>query len=161
MNRILLIVLALLVVALPVVYITVARVTVMYSTGDGTRNEAILLLGDTTIVRAEISDSDIERERGLSGRDRLGETEGMLFLFDQPGRPVFWMKEMNFPIDIIWINGEMVVAVDQNIPSPSPGDGELPVFRAETDVDRVLEVNAGFVDDHGVSVGDRLDIRLP
>ena len=42
--------------------------------------------------------------RGLSGRDKLGDHQGMLFVFDADGRHSFWMKDMKFALDILWLD---------------------------------------------------------
>ena len=60
-------------------------------------------------VRVDLAISPEAQERGLSGRAGLADGEGMLFVFAQPGRKMFWMRKMNFPIDIIWIAEDMQV----------------------------------------------------
>ncbi|MBU1999321.1 MAG: DUF192 domain-containing protein, partial [Candidatus Omnitrophica bacterium] len=68
-------------------------------------------------VQVEVVDSPEDRSRGLMFRDKLGEKEGMLFIFDERGRHNFWMKNMQFPIDIIWINQDKVIVdIRKNIP---------------------------------------------
>jgi len=96
------------------------------------------------IIVAEVVSKAKEREQGLSGREVLGINEGMLFLFDEPGNYGFWMKGMKFPIDIIWISGNEIVGVEENIP-PQPGaaDSELTVYYPPGPVNKVLEVKAG------------------
>src|SRR5437016_1262720 len=53
----------------------------------------------------EIADTMMSKMRGLSGRDALSENNGMLFIFNGTSSSGFWMKDMKFPIDIIWIRG--------------------------------------------------------
>lgn len=86
-----------------------------------------------------------ERRLGLSNRDSLGDNEGMLFIFDAPGFYNFWMKEMKFDIDIVWISGDRVVSVSQG-----KYKNEFDILRPSEKVDRVLEVNAG----SGIKKGD-------
>ena len=62
-----------------------------------------------TIFSVEVASTTIEQARGLSGRAGLKNNEGMLFLFNSAGVQNFWMKDMNFPIDIIWIGGGKVL----------------------------------------------------
>src|SRR3989338_8783915 len=54
-------------------------------------------------VEVEVADTQEEQELGLSGRKNLKENEGILFVFDAPGKYGFWMKDMNFSIDMIWL----------------------------------------------------------
>lgn len=113
---------------------------------------------DDTKIIVEIADSPVERARGLSGREEIQESFGMLFLFPEPDVYSFWMPDMNFAIDIIWIQDDMVIDVDEEV---SP-EGTLPLARYVPDepVNRVLEVRAGFVQRHKIDIGERLDIRL-
>lgn len=108
-------------------------------------------------IELEIADTDAARARGLSGRLKLGENEGMLFVFDQPGHYGFWMKEMNFPIDIIWIDEErQVVGIEHKVPPESFPQ----VFYPREAVKYVLEVNAGFAAAHGLTEGFPLSLAF-
>lgn len=96
-------------------------------------------------ILANIAKTQKTRETGLSGRTELSVNEGMLFIFDEPGRYGFWMKGMNLPIDIIWINGERIVGIQERVQNPVPGtpDSELSVYFPPEDIDKVLEVASG------------------
>jgi uncharacterized membrane protein (UPF0127 family) len=112
---------------------------------------------DQTLMEVEVADSVQERTRGLSGHAPLGPEEGMLFLFDDKKIAGIWMKDMLFSIDLIWLDGNMVVDLHSNLPLEDPVST---IYRPEVPVDRVLEIPAGFIEEHGVIVGDRLDITL-
>ncbi len=94
-------------------------------------------IGEITYV-LEIAATDLERARGLGGRDSLCETCGMLFVFGQPGWHAFWMKDMRFPIDIVWMLGDRVVFVARDA-SPDLEGTLDPAVSA----DRVIELPAG------------------
>lgn len=116
--------------------------------------QAVVRVGEHEF-RVEIADTPDREARGLSGRASLGEDEGMFFIFAVPGTYGFWMKEMNFPIDIIWIAGGRVAGfVEQAQPEPGKPLPELAVYYPPEDVDRVLEVNAGTVARYGIKAGD-------
>ncbi|MBI4034073.1 MAG: DUF192 domain-containing protein [Candidatus Brennerbacteria bacterium] len=112
------------------------------------------------IIVAEVVSGAKEREQGLSGRSELGINEGMLFLFDDPGVYGFWMKGMNFPLDIIWIAGTEVVGVEENVP-PEPGvsENQLKVYYPPEPVNKVLEVKAGRARLLRAKAGDEVKIR--
>lgn len=112
---------------------------------------------DTVTVSAEVADEVLERAKGLSGREGLGEKEGMLFKFDEYGFYYFWMKDMLFPIDMIWIRDNKVVDVTHNAPFPV-GDEQPASFSPQEIVNYVLEVNAGFAREHGIQEGDMVTI---
>jgi uncharacterized protein len=105
-----------------------------------------------TKVRAEVAGDAAARRRGLSGRARLADGRGMLFVFPSRGPRTFWMKGMRFPLDILWINRGRVKGIARDVPVPR---GSLPVYPSGGPVDRVLEVPAGWSARHGVSPGDR------
>src|SRR3989344_7098066 len=93
-------------------------------------------------IKVEIADTDAKRSHGLSDRQSLSENTGMLFIFPQSGIYPFWMKDMHFPLDFIWISQKKVVDVAENVPNPkNPGD-HLPLYSSREPIDMVLEVNA-------------------
>ncbi|MFA6354400.1 MAG: DUF192 domain-containing protein [Candidatus Paceibacterota bacterium] len=102
----------------------------------------------------EMADTTLSRMKGLSGRDGLVENEGMFFVFDSPANQGFWMKDMKFPIDIIWIkDGKIVGFVENAQPEPGKTVFGLKIYNSSEPVDRVLEVNAGTVAKYGFEVG--------
>ena len=116
--------------------------------------EKELTIGDVKI-QIEVARTPEEKNQGLSGRQSLAEGSGMLFIFEENSRPNFWMKDMRFAIDIIWINDGKVVQIDRAIPPPEPGtkDGDLELYRSNQPIDFVLEVPSGFSDKNQIEVG--------
>jgi uncharacterized membrane protein (UPF0127 family) len=104
-------------------------------------------------LELEIAATPAERERGLGYRDSLAPDGGMLFSFSSPGKHGFWMKGMRFPLDIIYLRGTEIVETKENV---QPSSFPVPFFPS-VDVDAVVEVNAGWVKNHGVKLGDTLD----
>ncbi|MBU2052024.1 DUF192 domain-containing protein, partial [Patescibacteria group bacterium] len=86
-----------------------------------------------------------------SGRQQLAANAGMLFEFNQTGHHPFWMKGMNFPLDFIWISGDEVVAVTEAVPVTQME------IKPPQPIDKVLEVNSGFVARYKIKVGDKLE----
>ena len=110
----------------------------------------------------EVADDAVERSRGLSGREPLPEDGGMLFVYQEPLVPGFWMRQMRFPLDFVWIGEDCeVVDVTPDVPAPGSGtpDSELTVYRPGTPVLYNLEVNAGTAERHGIEVGDPVRFR--
>lgn len=100
-----------------------------------------------------------EQVLGLSGRAELTAGSGMLFVWDGESRRSFWMPDMNFPLDIVWIDGDCaVVAITREAPPQRPGQSraELPRYVVEG-VQYVLEINAGEAALRGVKVGDGVE----
>lgn len=107
------------------------------------------------VVFVEIADTPTSQEHGLSGHKKLGADEGMLFVFVSPGEYGFWMKDMRFPIDIIWLDQNLRVAdVWENAePSSYPK-----IFTPRAPSQYVLEVPAGFFAKHQLKIGNILEI---
>ncbi len=95
-----------------------------------------------------------KQARGLGGRNNLPGNQGMLFLYDTPAIYSFWMKDMEFPIDIVWIDENYrIVDITKNIsPDTFPQS-----FQPLKPVQYVLEVNAGFADRNNLIVNDVID----
>lgn len=112
--------------------------------------------------KVEIADTKGKRSRGLSGKASLAEDEGMLFIFQSEDRYPFWMKGVNFPLDFIWIKGDQVVDLSENIPPADPGqrDETLPIYAPKEAVDKVLEVKAGTISRLQIKVGDGVKLVL-
>lgn len=115
-------------------------------------------------VGIEIADTREAQRRGLSGRKRLAWNRGLLFTYDEPGFYAFWMKEMHFDIDIIWIRDQRIVDIHHRVPKPDSSngplpEGQLPRYRPRELVNRVLEVPAGYAQAHGWRPGDWVEIE--
>lgn len=94
-----------------------------------------------------------EQERGLGGLDSLPTDQGMLFSFKESDLYAFWMKDMRFPIDIIWVGANLVVV---DIAKDVPPGSYPAIFRPRAPALSVLELNAGSAERYGVNIGDRL-----
>lgn len=102
--------------------------------------------------KIRISDNDYERQSGLSGYTVLNEDEGMLFVFEKPDYYQIWMKDMLFPIDIIWLDGNFNIVTIKKDVSPTSYPNS---FGPTSPSKYVLEINAGLSDKHGFQVGDQ------
>lgn len=111
-------------------------------------------------VSVDVADTNSERQKGLSGKMSLGENEGLLFVFDQKDTtPSFWMKDMNFSIDIIWIDDGKVEKIEKNVaPEPGVPDNKLKIYYPGSPIDYAVEVQAGFAEKNGISVGTTVDL---
>lgn len=116
----------------------------------------------TAEIKAEVADTVAKRTKGLGDRAKLEIGTGMLFVFEQPGKYRFWMKGLQFPLDFIWIKDNKVVDILTNVPVPPDGasDNALPTYEPITEVDKILEVNAGFVEFNNIQVGDLVEIQV-
>lgn len=91
---------------------------------------------------------------GLSGREAIGH-DGMLFVLPQRRQATFWMKDMLFDLDIVWIDGSEVVHLTPDVPAPAPNVSlnSLPKYASQVPVTHVLELPAGKAREMGITVG--------
>lgn len=118
------------------------------------RHDIVLKLPKGSLY-THIATSKKEQETGLSYQRAIDADEGMLFIFEKPGRYGFWMKDMNFPIDILWISEEgRVVHIEENVTTSTFPE----VFTNEPQAKYVLEVNSGGAKDFGLFLGTKIDL---
>lgn len=107
------------------------------------------------VIDAEVADTPARKQRGLSGRAALPEGRGMLFLYGEPGLHGFWMPDMRFDIDILWIRGGRIVHVESRVSKDEPAR----VYRPREPADLVLELPAGTAERRGFRVGDAVEVE--
>lgn len=117
---------------------------------DTTKQSSFIKIKDK-ILSVEIADTDEQRTLGLSNRKFLLENNGMLFVFPVSGKYFFWMKDMNFPIDIIWFDENRKIVFIKEKASP---DSFPELLGGESDSKYVLEVVSGFVEKNKIQIGD-------
>lgn len=147
-------------ISIGAVCIAVAGILVVYLRAAALpgRDAADITINGQTI-RAEVVSTESAREKGLGGRSGIGADEGMLFVFERPGLHGFWMKDMHFPIDIVWMADGKIVSIEENVdPQIGASESELKNYFPETFDDRVLELQAGRVKTLGARVGDSVTI---
>lgn len=94
-----------------------------------------------------------KQKKGLGERDKLGQNRAMLFEFNRFGQHGFWMKNMNFDLDILWISGDRIVYIAKNISHES-----LEIIKPKMSADKVLEINSGLSDKYRFEIGDEVRI---
>jgi len=107
-----------------------------------------------TVFKVEIASSTIQKAVGLSYRSNLLPDHGMLFVLKEKDTPIFWMKGMQFPLDFLWIDGNKVVDISENVPTPKGID--MRKISPRVPIDNVLELNAGTVKKFGITIGDTI-----
>lgn len=125
-----------------------------FGTSSGKPSHTVVIKGHTFSVF--IQESDADKEKGLSGRQSLPQDEGMLFPFGQPNYYAFWMKDMKFPIDILYIRDSTIVTIYSNVPQPKNSQVPLTIYRPLQPADTVLEINAGLSNTYGFKIGDKV-----
>lgn len=115
-------------------------------------NFRIVSIGRKTFF-TQLAKSQEERERGLGKRKSLCQKCAMLFEFKDKKKHAFWMKDMNFDLDIIWISDEKIVFIKKNFSYQS-----LEVISPPVEADEVLEINAGLSEKYDFKLGQKVKI---
>jgi len=105
----------------------------------------------------EVASTPSAKIKGLSNRDSLAEgVDGMLFIFPNPTSQFFWMKDMRFSLDMVWIRDNKVIGFEQNV---SPDEGpDYALYHSNEPADMVLELFAGEVKRNNIQAGDIIEV---
>lgn len=144
-----------------IIFIIVGALLIILLSNSGILGKKATATFGNQKVTLDVADTAKTRETGLSGRNSLAENKGMLFLFDEPGIPTFWMKGMKFPIDIIFLNSDKIVTIYKNVPAPKTTT-EMPsaYYQPTYPSDKVIELKAGAADKYNLRQGDTLKLSL-
>jgi len=109
-------------------------------------------------IEVWVARTPAEKAQGLSGKKELKENEGMIFVYDDYQIRTFWMKDMLFSIDTLWLLDNEVVGIEKNIPLTE--DGGVKKYHSPIPVNYVLEVSSGFANRNSINVGDIVKFNL-
>lgn len=112
--------------------------------------KSTVVVGGKTF-NVEVVETSYFLEKGLSGHEQLKSNEGMFFVFEKPDKYGFWMKNMSFPIDIVWFTPDLKINHIEKSVSPNTYPN---VFVPETDSLYVLEISAGQSAELNLKIGD-------
>ncbi len=125
-------------------------------TGSSTLAEESSVEIGTTTLRVGIANSFETRAHGLSDTSSLAQDAGLLFIFENDQKWGIWMKNMNYPIDIIWLSASSTIVDVKTGATP----GSYPeTFFPKDNARYVLEVNAGVFKNSGAKIGDSVEIE--
>lgn len=145
-------VIGLIIIALIIFFITNTPKPDSQASNQQTESNCGLLINDSCIA-LEVAATNQARIKGLSDRDQLN--GGMLFAFEDPQEQCFWMKDMKFPLDMIWLNEHKeIIKLEENVLPDS-----YPQTYCADNTKYVLEFNSGFVQTYGLKTGQRLQFE--
>jgi len=104
-------------------------------------------------LTVEVVKSSADQARGLSGRKDLGDNCGMLFQYDDLQIRHFWMHGMNFPLDMVWLDGGKVIGIAQNVPILDD-QGQITRVSSPGPASAVLELKSGWIEADNLKIGD-------
>lgn len=138
-----------------VVLLAVGFVALSVTPSYGAYDRTTVTVEEDTSVEVLVADTAYKRYVGLSRMEDLGEGEGMLFVHRREGEHAYVMRDMAFPLDLIFIDADGRITEIHHAPVPAEGEAS-PRY---TGVGKyVLEVDLGFADEHGLRPGDHVRI---
>lgn len=106
----------------------------------------------------EIAKTDAQKEKGLAKYKKISDNFAMEFPFEKIGYYSFWMKDMKFSIDIIYVNKNKIVQIFKNVPYPKSDNLPLVIYKSSVLADTVLEINGGLSQKYDFKKGDNIKI---
>ncbi|MFB6181525.1 MAG: DUF192 domain-containing protein [Candidatus Magasanikbacteria bacterium] len=129
----------------------------LYFTYDDFDTARIKLGGEQ--LRVLVAETRYQKYKGLGGRRGLDEYDGMLFKYFPPRKVGIVMRDMKFPIDIVWLNDGKVVDIAPNVqPQPDTTEEKLKVYRPRKKANLVVELPAGWSKKHSLEIGNKIKI---
>ena len=111
------------------------------------------------IFNIEVVKSDNDKQIGLTKYSAIMDNQGMLFVFDNPDINGFWMKNMKFPIDIIFIKDDTIISFVEKAPIADPKKDPT-IYNPDAPVNYVLEINDGLIKKYNIKKGDKVKIEI-
>lgn len=131
-----------------------------------TKNDGKVTIGKQ-IFNVEAVKTDTEKQTGLTKYRNITNNQGMLFIFDNPLIVNFWMKNMKFPIDMIFIKDDTIVSIVEKAPILTKEEETaahdcqtVTCYKPTEPINYVLEVNSGLVSKNKIKIGDKVKIEL-
>jgi len=110
-----------------------------------------LVLGQK-VYYLQTARTEAQREKGLGNRNNMPSNEGMLFIYGNMGKRCFWMKDMSFSLDMIWVdNGKHITHIEHNVTPDTYPDKTFCAFAQD-----VIELPAGVADQYHLALGQTL-----
>ena len=108
-------------------------------------------------IEVEIATNQQQRETGLMNRQSLPVNKGMLFVYNDQGLRGVWMKNTLLPLDVLFLNHKAeIVAM---LPDLQPcRQNPCPIYSSQLPATYMLEVNAGFINNHQLKIGQALGL---
>jgi len=109
-----------------------------------------------TVITTDVALTEAQKQKGLGGRENLAKDRGMLFPYTHKEQYNFWMRDMRFPLDFLWIDDATIVDLTENVPYPKGNEKPI-ITTPRTPVNKVLELSAGTIKRLGIQIGDTVE----
>lgn len=136
-------------------YIVLILLLILLSSCSANNNSYVII--NNKKIDIEVVDTDELRYNGLSNRESLCKDCGMFFVWNNKQERTFVMRNMNFSLDMIFIDDDKIVKISKN--AFPEGSDYVMRYESGEPVNYVLEVNAGFCDEYDIEEGDNVEIN--
>jgi uncharacterized membrane protein (UPF0127 family) len=130
-----------------------------YRSFSQTKKGQTLSIGNKITINIDIADTNAKRAKGYSNHAPISYNEGLLFVFPVSDFYAFWMQDMLFDLDFIYIEKGRVVHVIENVPAPINNGGEVEYVNSPIPFSLVLEVKSGFIKKYGIKKNDAVTVN--
>jgi uncharacterized membrane protein (UPF0127 family) len=117
-----------------------------------------LRIGNKVTIKLIVANSEEKKIQGYSKQPPIDYQQGMLFVYQSPGFSSFWMREMLFNLDFIFIRQNRIVDLVENVKNPKDNHGQIEFVNSRQAFDQALEVKAGFIKKYQVRINDPVQI---
>lgn len=140
-------------------FLLIIAIFILAPNKNQTKPELKLRIGRKTEISVILLKTDVDKSKGYSNHKPIGFTEGLLFVYDSPGIYPFWMKEMLFDLDFIFINKNKIVYLKENIKAPINNNDQINFINSPYSFDQALEVKQGFIKKYKIRINDEVKIQ--
>jgi len=123
-----------------------------------TRSQMATMSLNGHTYRLTVAQTEADREHGLSDTSSLPQDQAMLFVFPSSGHPAIWMKDMNYPIDIVWLSNDKTVV--HTVENAQPSSYPDTIFQTDNDSRYVIELPAGTIEKTDINSGDKAEFTV-
>ena len=121
-----------------------AIIAILIVTAPATKGKKRIMINNTP-VHVTIADTEAKRKQGLSNTPPLAQNEGMMFVFDTAGKYQFWMNDMNYDLDFVYVRDNKIVALAERVPAPKNNKGAIAIITPNIVFTHVIELPSGFI----------------
>ena len=132
---------------------------IFYQFSNAAKPKSQLTIANHTFA-VEVATSSAEQQKGLSGREKLPDDQGMLFVFKKADKYPFWMEKMKFPLDIIYIKDNKIVSITHSAAILKKGDNNPPIYLSDEPFTQAVEINSGLAKKYGFKKNDAVTIKF-
>jgi len=133
-------------------------IAILILTSKTNKTQSKLIVENKTTIAITLANTEEKKIQGYSQHLPISYQEGMLFVYDQPNFYSFWMKDMLFDLDFIFIKDQRIVDLVEDVKAPPNNHGQIEYINSKKIFNKVLEVRSGFIKKYKTEINNRIQI---